>query len=87
MQNDPDGVARIWTGVLAGRSRNPGSNLGMRYKHCFLHRVQSILDDLWSKLTPGPTQLPNEWVPCTISMNIKRQGREADRTLLRLRKS
>ena len=87
MQNYRDVIARIWRGILAGRSRNRGSILSMRYIHCFLHSVQNILDDLWSILKPGPTQLPNEWVPCANSLEIKRMGIEADRPLLRLRTS
>jgi hypothetical protein len=48
-----------------GRSSNPG-------------RVKNFLFSMSSRLDLGPTQPPILWVPGILSLEVKREGREAD---------
>jgi hypothetical protein len=55
-------------GWLRGRISSPGS-------------VKNFLFSISSRSALRPAQLPMQWVPETLSPRLKRQGREADRSL------
>jgi hypothetical protein len=55
----------LWAGRLRGRSSSPGGGKNFHFS-------------MSSRLAPGPTQPPIQWLPGALSLRVTRPGREAD---------
>jgi hypothetical protein len=60
-----------WFGITTRlRAERPGFDF--RQEH------EIFLFSIASRLAPGPTQPPIQWIPRALSLGVKRQGRESD---------